>query len=207
MPQCDKYPVTRPGMPFPPTIKRMLGIDSIRELNARYVRRNSKCLTRENERQSAVANCGQIGEELARSRLSWYQRMARMSLLSAAFSLQISILARPRAFQVDHQRAERPAESTGPEDFGKSRTCYTFAGGVFLFQMGDGRRGARVQQGSSFLAHRRSVDHGPPDDRGADGNMGGARGRIRGVAGRFCWSESRSVAGSVRWRSPRPPIQ
>ena len=105
---------------------------------------------------------------------------------------------RPRLVPPESPRAERTAESTAPELFEKPRPAHIRRLRVLVpdgqrVDAATRRRGARVQQGSFFLAHRLSVDHGPPGDRGDHGAVGRTPGehvgppaaaarRIRGVA-------------------------
>jgi hypothetical protein len=109
-----------------------------------------------------------------------------------------SHLLRSRLERPGVSRAERTAESTAVEPLEEPQPAYIRRLRVLV---PDGQcvdaatrgRGARVQQGSSFVAHRLSVDHCPPGDRGADGTMDGPPGehmgspaasayRIRGLA-------------------------
>jgi hypothetical protein len=98
----------------------------------------------------------------------------------------------------DHEGPSKP-QRVGLRSLWKNRGLLIFAGCVFLFQMANASmlplagEDVRVQQGSSFLAHRLGVDHGAPDHRGDNSAMGGTQGehvgppaaaarRIRGVA-------------------------
>ena len=84
---------------------------------------------------------------------------------------------RPRLVPPGSPRAERTAESTAPEPFEKPRPAHIRRLRVLVpdgqrVDAATRRRGVRVQQGSSFLAHRLSVDHGPSGDRGDHGAVG-----------------------------------
>ena len=118
---------------------------------------------------------------------------------------------RPRLVPAGSPRAERTAESTAPEPLEKPRPAHIRRRRVLVpdgqrVDAATRRRGARVQQGSSFLAHRRSVDHGPPGDRGDHGAMGGTAGEHVGPPAAAA-RRIRGLADPCAGVLPGPPIQ
>ncbi len=89
----------------------------------------------------------------------------------------------PGAGRIARNRAPEPLEKPHPARIRRLRVLVPDGQCV---DAATRRRGARLRQRSLFFAHRLGIDHGPPDNRSADGLMGGTPGKHLGAPGRFC---------------------
>jgi|SRR6185437_8326427 len=142
----------------------------------------------------------------------WTQQDIGFVLTAAGFAgLRSDILCGRASGVPDHQGPSAPSRAPR-RSLWKNCSLLTFASGVFLFQMANASmqplagEALAYSKRSPLLAHRLSVDHSPPGDRGENGAVGRTAGEHVGppVAAAH-WI--RRLARSVRWCSPGPPIQ